>query len=145
MALTTRYPGEIIIADSPDNIVFGTCMLGSTYGQVESAQIKRGSDLEELKGCGNKLLAAIMSNFNFELTMKVLFTTDVDPPDLGELIDFPLAGIQGRIVPSIDIDWENAGQRMMSITAKSWDVLGTNGAGSAKSFDGVNAGVDIDV
>lgn len=131
MALTSRYPSHITIADDPANIIFGTCMIGTSYGQVESATVKRAGDVEELKACGNKLLAAIISNTHFELTLKTLFTADVTPPGLAELIDFPLAGVTGRILPPIDIEWEKAGQRMLSITAKSWDCLSEDGVGAA--------------
>jgi hypothetical protein len=144
MALTTRRPGEIIIANNPEYIVFGTCMLGDTFGSVESASVKRGADTEEIMKCGGALLAYIMKNPFFELTLKVLFTSDVTPPELGQLIEFPLAGISGRIIPSIDIEWEKDGQRMMSITAKSWDSLNNEGAGSAEFYDGTNPAVDLD-
>ncbi len=144
MALTTKIPGEIIIADDPDNIIFGTCMLGSTYGSVESASVKRGADMEEIKKCGGKLLAVIMKNATFELTMKCIFTDEVDPPGLGDLIQFPLAGIKGRVVPTVDVEWEKEGQRMISINCKSWDVLSGEGAGLAKAYDGANPVVDLD-
>lgn len=145
MSLTTRFPGEVIIADSPENVVFGTCMLGSTYGSVESASVKRNADLEEIKKCGGALLAAIAHNAHFELTMECLYTADVDPPGIGDLITFPIAGVQGRVLPGAEIKWEKAGQRMLSITAKSWDALSTNsGAGAAKSYDGTTY-TDLDV
>lgn len=145
MALTTQFQGEIIIADAPENIVFGTCMIGNTYGSCESASVKRTADLEELEKCGGQILAAVMRKPKFELTLKCIFTADVDPPELGELVVFPLAGISGRVVPSIDIEWEKTGQRMISINATSWDAFAANndGAGKAHSYDGTDY-IDID-
>jgi hypothetical protein len=133
MALNTTYETEIVIADDPENIIFGTCMLGETYGSVESASVKRTGDREEIKKCGNKLLAIILSNLRFELTLKTLFTDDATEPDLGGSIVFPLAGIEGRIL-DITVDWEQAGQRMLSIEATSFDSL-TDGKGVARVAD----------
>lgn len=138
MSLNTRYPDHIIIADTPDNVVFGTCMLGEVFGSVESASVKRASDKEELKKCGGKLLAAILSNQRFELSLKTLFTEDAGEPELGGTIDFPLLGIKGRIL-DFSVEWEKSGQRMLSIEATSWDSLGVDGSGSAYYY---NPGVD---
>lgn len=137
MSLTTKIPGEIIIADVPENIVFGTCMLGDIYGSIESASVKRTADVEELEKCGGQILATVIRKAKFELTMEVLFTADKAAPGIGDLITFPVAGVQGRVMPGAEIKWEKAGQRMLSLTATSWDGFTTNsGAGSAKSFDG---------
>lgn len=137
MALETRYPGEIIIAENPENIIFGTCMLGDTYGSVESAGVVREADVTEIEKCGGNLLALVMSKPRFELSLDVLFTADKAAPDLAELITFPLAGIKGRILPPIEIKWEKKGQRMLTIKATSWDAFaGTNqGGGDAASYN----------
>lgn len=135
MALNTTYTNEIVIADDPDNIIFGTCMLGDTYGSVESASVKRTGDREEIKKCGNKLMAIILSNLRFEMTLKTLFTEDATEPDLGGSIIFPLGGIQGRIL-DITVEWEQGGQRMLSIEATSFDSL-TNGKGVAQTIDDI--------
>ena len=47
MSFLTRYDGQIIIAESPSDMVFGTVMLGDTYGEVISANIIRAADVEE--------------------------------------------------------------------------------------------------
>ena len=137
MALTTRYPGQIIIAESPADIVFGTVMLGASYGQVLSASVVRDADIEELVAAGS-VYAVIMSNPNFQFKFKTSFRNNVTPPGFAELITFPLAGIQGRILPPITIDWEEKGHRGLSIEAKSWDKFATTnqGGGNAYTFDG---------
>lgn len=110
-------------------------MIGDVYGPVVSASVKRDGQLEEITKWGS-LLAAIINNPNFEMTLNTVFLSAVDPPGLGELIDFPLANIQGRILPGIEISWEEQGHRGLSITAKSWDSLTVNnGAGNASSHN----------
>lgn len=138
MALTTRYPGkEIIIAEDPQNIVFGTVMLGDAYGEVVSATVTREADIEDLLA-GASLLAVILRNPTFSFKFKTMFRDDVTPPGIGDLITFPLAGIQGRILPPISIDWEEKGHRQLSIEAKSWDQFEVvnQGGGNAYTFDG---------
>lgn len=133
MGLETRYPGEILIADDPANLVWGTCALGETYGSVESANVDRASDVDELVKCNGILLAAVLSNHKFQLTLKTIFTVDVIAPGIGESIDFPLAGISGRILKA-GVEWEKKGHKMLSIEATSWDglAIGTNdGQGTA--------------
>lgn len=137
MALTTRYPGQIIIAESPADIVFGTVMLGNVYGQVISATVVRDADIEELQAAGS-VYAVLMSNPNFQFDFKTSFRNDVTPPGFAELLNFPLAGIQGRIMPPIQIEWEEKGHRGLSIKAKSWDRFEAvnQGGGNAYTFDG---------
>lgn len=137
MAFNTRYDGQIIIAESPENIVFGTVMLGDTYGRVLSASVVRDADKEELIQAGS-LLACILSNPNFQFQFETSFSLDVAPPDMAELITFPFAGISGRVLPPITVKWEEKGHRGLSIQAKSWDSLAaTNqGGGNAYTFDG---------
>lgn len=137
MAFETRYPGEIIIAENPENIIFGTCLIGDTYGSVESASVVREADVTEIEKCGGNMLALVMSKPRFELALDVLFTADKAAPDLAELITFPLAGITGRVLPGTEIKWEKKGQRMLSLKATSWDAFEAinDGAGNAASFD----------
>jgi len=137
MALTTRYPGQIVIAENPSNIVFGTVMLGNVYGTVESASVTRQADIKEVEAAGGILLAIILSKPDFAFKFKVLFSDDKTPPDFAELIQFPFAGIQGRVLPPIVIDWEKSGHRMLSIEAKSWDSFAgyNQGGGNASRYE----------
>lgn len=137
MALTTRYPGEIVIANNPANLIFGTVMLGNAYGSVESATVSREADMEEIEAAGGNLLAVILKKPNFAFKFKTLFSADVTPPDLAALITFPLAGIKGRVLPPITIDWEKAGHRQLSIEAKSWDAFAAveQGGGNVYTYE----------
>lgn len=134
MALTTRIPGHIIIADDPTNIVFGTCSLGDAFGTVISATVKRAADIEELNKCGGNLLALVMTKLRFELTLKVVFSASVDV-ELAKSIVFPLAGVNGRMT-DLSFDYEEKGQQMLTIEAKSFDSLSVGGQGYAYSFYG---------
>ncbi len=134
MALTTRYPGEIVIANSPSNLVFGTVLLGNAYGEVESASCSREADQVVLDAAGGNILAVILQKLVFSFKFKCLFRSDITPPDLADLITFPLAGISGRILPPITIDWEKAGHRMLSIEAKSWDSFSAINGGGGNAY-----------
>lgn len=137
MAFTTRYDGQIIIAANPSDMVFGTVMLGDVYGEVISANLTREADVERVQAAGS-LLAIILTDPMFKLDLETMFRADVDPPSLAELIAFPLAGIKGRVLPPIQLGWEEKGHRKLNITAESWDAFSaTNqGGGNAYTFDG---------
>lgn len=134
MSYNTRYQGEIVIANSPTNIVFGTVMLGTTYGTVESASVSRDADIAELEASGGSILAVILRKPSFAFKFKVLFALDKTAPDLADLITFPFAGISGRVMPPITVDWEKGGHRMLSIEAKSWDSFAANNAGGGNVY-----------
>ena len=134
MSFSTRYPGEIVIANSSTNLVFGTVMLGSAYGQVESASVVREADASELEAAGGDILAIILKKPGFAFKFKTLFRADILPPDLADLITFPFAGISGRIMPPITVEWEKDGHRMLSIEAKSWDAFSATNAGGGTVY-----------
>jgi hypothetical protein len=131
MGLNTTYPQDyIVIADIPANIVFGTCMLGDEFGKVKSCGLKRNADQEVIKKANTQgILAIILTNPKFELSLDTQFTADTEPPGIGDPIDFPLAGVTGRVL-DIDVKWEENGHRGMTISATSWDTLGSDGAGT---------------
>jgi hypothetical protein len=139
MAFTTRYQGQIVIAETPTDMVFGTVMLGQIYGQVLSANLTREADVERVRAAGS-LLALILIDPLFKLELETMFRSDVEPPALAELITFPFAGIQGRVLPPISVTWEERGHRKLKIMAESWDAFAaTNqGGGSAYTFDGTD-------
>ena len=137
MAFTTRYDGQIIIAENPSDMVFGTVMLGDVFGECISANLTREADVEKVRAAGS-LLAVIMTDPLFKLELETMFRDDIDPPSLAQLITFPLAGIQGRVLPPIGISWGEKDHRKLKITAESWDAFsGTNdGGGNAYTFNG---------
>ncbi len=127
MALTTRFTtGDSgSIALSPDaNISFGTLALGSSYGHVKTAGIKRAADLELIERSNGDVRAALLLNPRFELSLDCLFTLDLDAtqPTIGDEIAFPLAGIYGNVL-DWDIAWEEKGHRMYKLNATSWDSM----------------------
>lgn len=135
MALNTLYPGHIVIADSPENIIFGTCEIANSFGEVKSADVKRTADQEMLNNAKGSLRACVLKNPRFELSLETLFTDDITAPGIGEAIGFPLVGVIGRIL-DVTPKWSDAGGRTLSITATSWDSLGASGSGAASCYNG---------
>lgn len=122
----TVFSGAIILeegsAAADPTIVFGTCMLGSTFGKIEQAQVRRTADQELLKTCSGNLLALLLKNPRAELTMTTLFTSAVTAPGLGAAITIPLAGLQGHVLDATP-KWSDDGARLLDITATGWDSL----------------------
>lgn len=111
------------------SIVIGTCMLTTLedFGTVMSCNLVRTADTRDVKDCRNRLRAFLFENAGFELDFECLFDIGVTAPEMGEIITFPLVGVQGIILPGTTIKWTSGGERMLSIKAKSWDHLSASG------------------
>ena len=133
MAFETSI-GDNLLVIGDNTIAFGTCMLGTAFGQVKSATLKRTADRDLLNNCMGNLRAAILKNARFELTLKTVFDLEIDPPGLGDLITLPLvgAGISARVM-DVQVDWSEGGERELSIDASRWDSLGN---GTLYTYDG---------
>ena len=126
MAFSTSL-GNNLLALGDNSVAFGTCMLGTSFGQVKSASLKRANDRKLIAACQGSLRAAVMANARFELTLKTIFDGDVTAPGLGEEITFPLAGVAGRVM-DVSVDWNEDGERELTIDATSWDARPAAGA-----------------
>lgn len=121
MAFETNIPGHVLIGD--ENVVFGTCALGTTYGEISSFNLTRTADLEEIENCVGGLKAAILRKPRFEMEIEALFDSSGTLPELGGAITLPLAGVVARITGDIAIKWEKTGGRMLSFKASHWDSM----------------------
>lgn len=117
---------------SNDRIIFGTAVLGSTFGQIKSASLKRTADEDLIRNNKGSIRAWLLKAPRFELEFKAVLSANVALPGLMEPITFPLAGVSGRIA-EITPEWDEDGVRMVSITAKYWDSLA---GGTATKWDG---------
>jgi hypothetical protein len=124
MSFDTTYENPIVL-NNEFNVVFGTAMLGTTYGEVISCGVKRTADKIEIEGNNGNLLACILKNPRFEASFEILFPADTEAavPSLGAQIDFPLAEIAGNVL-ECEVKWANSAGRMLSITATHWDSIG---------------------
>lgn len=108
-----------------DTLILGTCMLGSTYGQVKTGSLKRGADQKEVKNCKGGLRALLLMNPKTTLSIKAIFDTAAELPQVGTILTLPLVSLAG-IVHDITVDWEEDGERQLSFEATGWDALGAS-------------------
>ncbi|MBB5351107.1 hypothetical protein HNR46_001341 [Haloferula luteola] len=121
MAFETNIPGHILIGD--ENVIFGTCALGDTFGEIMSFDLTRTADLQEIENCVGGLKAAILSKPRFEMEIETLFDDSITLPELGGAITLPLAGLVARITGDIKVGWTNNGSRKLSFKASHWDSM----------------------
>lgn len=123
MAFDTQFTDDAraVSLGLPD-LVLGTCMLGSTYGEIMNAEVKRTADRELLEDCNGDLLAAIYRNPRFELTLETLLNASVTIPGIGDAITIPILGSSGR-VDDATVKWANKTHRKLSVTATAFDSL----------------------
>jgi hypothetical protein len=120
MGFGTNIPGHILIGD--DDIVFGTVMLGNTFGEIIKCDLDRTANEIEIEKANGGLRALILANPHFMLDLETQFSSNVTAPALGDPVTFPLAGVIGRIT-GIKPGWEAKGSRKLSIKAGHWDSM----------------------
>lgn len=106
------------------NLLFGTCQLGSTWGTIEDADEKLTADLEEIMDCCGGTQAVLLKNEKYELDITVTLAADAVLPELGDDIAFPTAGITGQITER-GRKWSQGGVVKMSVKAFHWKSLGS--------------------
>jgi len=109
------------------SLLFGTCMLGSTWGQIESADEKLLADLEFIKDCCGGNQTVLLTNERYELSLTVILSSAATPPELAEDVSFPTAGITGQITER-GRKWEAGGVVKMEIKAFHWKSMGSDPA-----------------
>ncbi len=109
------------------NLLFGTCMLGQTWGQIEGADEKLVADLEEIKDCCGANQTVLLMNERYELDLTVILASTALLPELGDDISFPTGGITGQITER-GRTWEAGGCVKMKVKAFHWKSLGNNPA-----------------
>jgi hypothetical protein len=132
MPLSTALANKTLVLG--DQLIFGTCMLGSAFGQIKTASLKRTADRELIANCHGNLRAVLLKNPRFELVLKTVFDSTVTAPGLMEEITLPLVAVTARIM-DVSVEWDENGERMLSIEASHWDALAaasayTNTAGT---------------
>jgi hypothetical protein len=122
MALNTTFGDDVLLLG--DQVVWGTCMLGDDFGQVDSSSVKRTADKVEIENCIGNLKSLLLTKPRFELTLDCIFDTTVTAPGLMEEIALPLVGVTGRVM-DVTVKWEKGKERMLSIEVTHWDALAT--------------------
>lgn len=107
------------------SISFGTCELGQTFGQVESASLKRVVEELGIPDCFGGLQAMLLLNPGYEFEFTAIFPSTAALPTDGEAISFPGANVTGNVI-TWSLQWEQKGQRKIQVTAKQWASIGSN-------------------
>jgi len=119
---TTYSPEDILILGDAQPII-GTAMLGDAFGNIKSFGVKRTGDEEELSNGAGSLRAHVIKKPGCEATMDVFFDATVTAPKLYDIIMLPVVGIAARVMPGLDVKYDDGKERMLSIPIKMWDAL----------------------
>lgn len=121
-SLSTTYGDNILLLGA--ETIIGTAMLGTEFGTVKNASVKRNAAREELLNGAGNLRTIVLTNPNLELTLECAFEKGVTPPAIGERITLPLVGVVGRVMEGVEAKWEQGKERGLSIPVAHWDSLG---------------------
>lgn len=120
-------PGAIKVLGNA-SLGFGTCELGTTFGQIEDGSLTLTGDVENVPDCCGGLQSVLLTNERYELEFNAIFNSGATLPARGAGITFPIAGIAGSVM-EWTLKWTAGKTKMFSIKATHWVSLGS-GAGS---------------
>lgn len=107
-----------------NNVLFGTCDLGTTYGQVETASLERAAEELGIPDCNGGFQAYLLMNPFYKFVFTAIVPANAELPDLGDPLTFPRGGVIGNILNYTE-NWDK-GVRKLEVTAQQWDSMGSN-------------------
>lgn len=114
-----------IAALGNQSVSFGTCELGSVFGQIEQASLDRTVEELGIPDCFGGFQSYLLLNPGYTFEATAIFPSTGALPTDGEAIAFPAAGVTGNII-TWKVTWESKGHRKIQFTAKQWDSMGSN-------------------
>jgi len=141
---TTYAPADVLILGDAQAVI-GTAMLGDDFGKIKSFGVKRTGDEEELSNGAGSLRAHVIKKPGVEATMDVFFDATVTAPKLYQIIMLPLIGIAARVMPGVDIKYDDGKERGLSIPIKMWDALIGKAAYRLDTLTGTRYLLDIGI
>ncbi len=119
---TTYLPEDVLLLGDATPVI-GTAVLGDDYGKIKSLSVKRSGDEEELSNGAGGLRAHVVKKPGVEGTLEVMFDYDVTAPGIYAILSLPVVGIAARVMPGVEIKYDDGKERTMSIPVKMWDSL----------------------
>lgn len=141
---TTYAPEDVLILGDAQAVI-GTAMLGDDFGKIKSFGVKRTGDEEELSNGAGSLRAHVIKKPGVEATMDVFFDATVTAPKLYQIIMLPVIGIAARVMPGVDIKYDDGKERGMTIPIKMWDALIGKAAYRLDTITGTRYLLDIGI
>lgn len=103
----------------------GSHYTAKSFGHVKDTTLSRTADQEEVEDCDGDLLALLLRNPRYELTMSIRVKSTITLQELGSRILFPVATIYGNLL-NWALKWQSRGMKMLDITATHFDSLGSS-------------------
>ncbi len=109
------------------NIVYGTCLVGQTWGVVRSSNCKDTCDEQLFTDCRENTREVLLKNERVELTMQFEYDPELGIPSRGDDISFPepFEGLTGQVT-EIGVTYDRGDKVLVEITAKHWKSLGNS-------------------
>lgn len=142
MSIKSKIAGTQVISDGPLVGLYGVAMFGSTWGEITDVGLSQGAEVTEIK-VGKKLVAVEISGGKHTLDLTIKITKDTDPPGIGDIIQYPLEGMQGRVIGEPKLAFADADFATYTCQATSWHDFTTNGGAGKLSTDATTSESDF--
>ncbi len=117
-------------------IVWGTCMLGDTFGQITGCDITETGDMDVILDALGAARSVMFLNPGFEVEIEALFDIAVDPPKTGDTFLMPYIDLLGTVVPGTAVGYKDKASRTLKFKVHRWNSLDVSlGDGDVKVFD----------
>lgn len=143
--LSSTYSPDDVLLLGDAQAVIGTAMLGDDFGRIKSFGVKRTGEEEELSNGAGGLRAHVIKKPGVDATMDVFFDATVTAPALYAIITLPVVGIAARVMPGVDIKYDDGKERMLTIPIKMWDSLLGKAAYRLDTSTGIRYLLDIGI
>lgn len=144
-SFNTTYSPEDVLVLGDAEVVIGTAMLGDDFGKIKSFSVKRTGDEQELTNGAGSLRAHVIAKPGVEATMDVFFDATVTVPKLYQIIMLPVISIAARVMPGVDIKYDDGKERGLTIPIKMWDALIGKAAYRLDTLTGIRYLLDIGI
>ncbi len=144
MNFSTAF-GDRLLIHGQEDAVIGTAMLGSEFGTIKSARLKRSGEVIELDDGGGGLRSIVILHPGVEMELECAFDRTITAPRHLDIITLPIIGIRGRVMPGVEVMWEAGKERGLKIPVSQWDSLRFSTAYRVNPVTGVETSLDDDL
>ena len=141
---STYLPDDVLLLGNAEPVI-GTAVLGDDYGKVKSLSVKRTGEEEELSNGAGGLRAHVVKKPGVEGTLEVMFDAQVAAPPIYTILMLPVVNIAARVMPGVEVKYDDGKERTLSIPVKMWDSLLNQPAFRLDTLTGIKYLLDIGI
>ncbi len=115
---TVASTQQATLSGDMGGLIYGTMQMGTTWGVIKTARLKRTGDLSTLPDGKGATRAALLANPRTEASIEVIWEATQAGPSLGALVTIPHVSATGMVI-DMEGAWEENGYRGLTLMITS--------------------------